>query len=293
MTNTVHFDTAVGGDGSTVTDDDNASTGLANGGFRTRLLPMFTNVVNIALNALASATAAAASALTAVNAPGTSATSTTSVAVGTGSKTLVIQTGKNIVVGMAVMVAETAAPATNWMHGFVTAYNSGTGSLTVDVDATAGSGTYTDWTISLSAPGSASLAAGTTNVYAGTQDYSNHQLKGVKTLTFNGEYDAGNSGAAITIDFAANGQKQKVTLNSATPAITISTTGLLVGQYQLHIYQDGTGGRVPTFSGISSARWIGNSTTPSILSAASAETFINLFYDGSQFTQSMGHVGAV
>lgn len=44
----VTFPTAIGGDGSTVSDDDNASTGLRNGGWRTRFIPCFTNLVNIA-----------------------------------------------------------------------------------------------------------------------------------------------------------------------------------------------------------------------------------------------------
>lgn len=41
-------DPSVGGDGTHTTDDDNPSTGLANGGFWTRLVPMFKNVVSIA-----------------------------------------------------------------------------------------------------------------------------------------------------------------------------------------------------------------------------------------------------
>lgn len=41
-------DPAVGGDNSRTTDDDNPTTGLGNGGFWTRLVPMFRNVVAIA-----------------------------------------------------------------------------------------------------------------------------------------------------------------------------------------------------------------------------------------------------
>lgn len=160
MTNTVNFPPAIGGDGSTVTDDSNPTTGLANGGFRTRLLPMFTNIINVVNwmiaqgNALvgqagASAAAAATSAATALNAPGTSATSTTSLTVGVGAQNLTIQAGKQIVVGMFVVIASTASPA-NWMHGNVTAYNSVTGALTVQVDSVGGSGTIANWTISLS-----------------------------------------------------------------------------------------------------------------------------------------------
>jgi hypothetical protein len=44
----VTFNTTVGGDGSTVTDDDNATTGLGNGGALIRLVPMMQQVVNVA-----------------------------------------------------------------------------------------------------------------------------------------------------------------------------------------------------------------------------------------------------
>jgi hypothetical protein len=101
-------------------------------------------------NAAASASKAESFAQSAINAPGTSATSTTSVLIGTGSKSLTIQTGKDIVVGMFVLIARTSAP-TNYMAGQVTSYNSETGALVVFVDSVGGSGTYTDWTVSLSA----------------------------------------------------------------------------------------------------------------------------------------------
>ncbi|MGB4498880.1 MAG: hypothetical protein WBI40_09280 [Methylococcaceae bacterium] len=44
-----HADTTVGGDGSDFTDDDNVTTGLFNGGHIIRLVPMFQNIVNIAI----------------------------------------------------------------------------------------------------------------------------------------------------------------------------------------------------------------------------------------------------
>lgn len=44
----VYFDPAVGGDGSTVTDDANATTGLANGGHRTRFVPALSQTVAVA-----------------------------------------------------------------------------------------------------------------------------------------------------------------------------------------------------------------------------------------------------
>ncbi len=102
--------------------------------------------------ALASQNSASAYATSALNAPGTSATSTTSATVGTGSKTLTIQTGKAYSVGQFVIVASTASPS-NYMAGQITAHNSGTGSLTVNATSTGGTGTYSDWTVSLSTAG--------------------------------------------------------------------------------------------------------------------------------------------
>lgn len=56
----VTFPIPLGGDGSTVTDDSNASTGLANGGHRTRFVPALSQVVNIANTFVANASIAAA-----------------------------------------------------------------------------------------------------------------------------------------------------------------------------------------------------------------------------------------
>lgn len=83
-------------------------------------------------------------------------TSTTSLAVGTGSKSLTTQTGKNFQIGQSVRIASTASPA-NYMDGQVTSYTSGTGALVVNVTAVGGTGTLAAWTISLS-PGAGSYA---------------------------------------------------------------------------------------------------------------------------------------
>ena len=74
------------------------------------------------------------------------ATSTSSLAIGTGTKTFAIQSGKNFAVNQWVLVQETSNPA-NQMLGQITSY-SGT-SLVVSVAATGGSGTHADWTIVL------------------------------------------------------------------------------------------------------------------------------------------------
>ena len=77
----------------------------------------------------------------------TNGTSSTSVLIGTGSKTFTASTAKSWQLGMTLRIASTASP-TNFMTGEVTAYNTGTGSLTVNVTNTSGSGTLASWTIS-------------------------------------------------------------------------------------------------------------------------------------------------
>lgn len=148
----VTFPVSLGGDGSTVTDDASPTTGLANGGHRTRFVPALAQTVAVAQTAVDSAATAVAYGQQAINAPGTSATSTSSVAIGTGSRSLTLaQTGKAFVVGQFVQIVSTANTA-NWMVGGITAFNSGTGAMTVNVTHTGGSGTIAAWAITPASP---------------------------------------------------------------------------------------------------------------------------------------------
>lgn len=142
MTNSVTFPVALGGNGSTVTDDAAAATGLDNGGHRTRLVPMFGQAVNIAQFIANIGT-------NVYSAPGTNGSSTTNLTVGTGTQSLTIQTGKSLYPGQTVVIALTATPSTQ-MVGTVTSYNSGTGALVVEVSSVSGSGTGAAWQVALS-----------------------------------------------------------------------------------------------------------------------------------------------
>jgi len=140
---TVNYDNAVDA-------YNNAVIALAQAGIATTQAGLATTngETQVAL-AAAQVALAAAYAVTAVSAPGTSDTSTTSLVVGTGAKSLTIQTGKSLVVGMPLMISRTSDPANQYMLGIITAYDSGSGALDVSSTYSLGAGTYTDWTVSL------------------------------------------------------------------------------------------------------------------------------------------------
>ena len=112
-------------------------------------LPTFTSEVNVELARVGS-----------IAFGSYNATSTSSVAIGTGAKTLTVETGKGFVPGQMLMVARTSSPS-NYMTGQVTSYDAGTGALVLNVVIFAGSGTYTGWSISVTAVVTTSTPIGT------------------------------------------------------------------------------------------------------------------------------------
>ena len=84
------------------------------------------------------------------------ATSVTSFLIGTGSKTFTTQAGLAYVVGSRVRAASNANPA-NYMEGIATAYSGTT--LTVNIAAFGGSGTFADWNLSIAGdPGTGNMS---------------------------------------------------------------------------------------------------------------------------------------
>jgi hypothetical protein len=80
-------------------------------------------------------------------------TATDSVTVGAGAKLFTITNANGQIpafdVGMPVRVARTADPSGTYMQGEITAWNPTTGATTINVSSKVGSGTFTDWTITV------------------------------------------------------------------------------------------------------------------------------------------------
>lgn len=105
-------------------------------------------------------------------------------------------------------------------------------------------------------------------------------------VVFPAQYAAGNSGAAITLNFA-NGQKQALTL---TGNATISLTFPGVGAWQVILTQDATGNRSATWSGVS--RYVGSATAPAINLTANSSTLVSIYYDGTNVWLAASKVNA-
>lgn len=100
---------------------------------------------NSATTATTKAAEAAASAASAVNSPGTNATSTSSITPALGAQSFTLaQTGKDFVVGQFVNVVNSP---TNYFNGLITAFNSGTGAMTVEARVAESTGAASAWTI--------------------------------------------------------------------------------------------------------------------------------------------------
>lgn len=157
--------TAVTINGHAYSDDGSQSRDMQGFGYRDWLLPMLSDTMTEAAAIGASVTAAAgsasdaaASATAAQNyAAALSGTSATSTTIGTGSKTLTTQTGKQFAAGQWVTVVR-ASDVNAWMYGQVTSYSGST--LIINVTLINGSGTYTDWTISIAGTRGATGATG-------------------------------------------------------------------------------------------------------------------------------------
>lgn len=111
---------------------------------------------------------------------------------------------------------------------------------------------------------------------SGTISPQSHVNATSKNIYFT-EYDNGNSGTSKTVDWAANGHKQKITMTgdcAFTFTAPVGPCNLL-----LKMIQDGTGSRVPTWP--AAVKWPGG--TKPAHSGASKTDIVSFYYDGTNY----------
>ena len=129
---------------------------------------------------------------------------------------------------------------------------------------------------------------GATILSNGTITLTGGALSGVanmevtETITFDLEYDNGNSGGTDTVDWG-NGNKQKSTMTGACTYTFTAPDGPC--NVILKLIQDGTGTRVPTWPG--TVKWPAG-TEPTWSTAASSIDIISFYFDGTSYFGSAG-----
>ena len=180
---------------------------------------------------------------TAVNAPHigigyAGVASTTSMTIGTGSKTFttnVSSTDTAFTVGNRVRLIY---DATNYMEGTITAFSST--SMTVDVDTTAGSGTYATWSVGLTGvvnTGVTSFSGGSTGLTPATATSGAVTLAGTLGVGYGGTGQTSYTNGQLLIGNTTGNTLTKATLTAGTNvsitngagSITINATDQYVG----------------------------------------------------------------
>jgi hypothetical protein len=111
----------------------------------------------------------------------------------------------------------------------------------------------------------------------GTLDLNNNNIQEVKTASFNGEIDDGNSSTADTIDFGA-GNNHKSTMTGACTYTFTAPAG--PASLVLKLVQDATGSRVATWP--ATVKWSGG-TAPTLTTTANAIDIVTFYFDGTNY----------
>lgn len=223
-----------------------------------------------------------------INSADTTSTSTTSVAIGTGSKSFTVETGKSYFLGMSLKIANSA---TNYMVGDVISYNSGTGALVVNVVVTSGTGTYSSWTITVGFNGiidtaqiadeaitAAKVDTSEVATLAATQTLINKTLTSpaLTTPTVTNYTETVFTASGNTTVNLANGTIQKITTtgnNTITlPASAVGKSYVIIVAY--------TGVHTITWAGGSTIKW-NNGSAPSQTKLNGKFDIFTFFCDGT------------
>ncbi|MEO6381988.1 MAG: hypothetical protein ABIO35_08320 [Nitrobacter sp.] len=127
------------------------------------------------------------------------ATDTAVIAVGTA--TFNTQTSRQWLVGTYLTVSNTS-DGSAYLHGPITAYNSGTGAVTLNVQDVSGSGSYNSWNLSIAGTRGTIGVTGATGATSikGVPTLSNFAIFGPTTSTTNVS-DGGTTGYGLSYDY--------------------------------------------------------------------------------------------
>jgi len=267
----VTFPPEVGGDGSTVSDDENPETGLRKGGYTTRFVAALVQMVAVAQWMLGKAQEVASLALNILNAPATSATSSSNLTLAaSGTITFTLdQMDKAFMAGMTVGFARLPPNAGQQMivrlDTFEPSTGVGTGTI---VSATATGGPYSGWNVFRTASGGipATRAVGVTGgLLTGGGTLAADFSIGLPKLSADEVAGGTKDDAVMTAkNFADAGKAQALTYaaNIAWPMQRRAARVVLTGNgalqeptgevegayYDLTAAQDATGGRLLSFA---------------------------------------------
>lgn len=192
-----------------------------------------TSATNSAATATTQAGIATAAASSAQNyAAALNSTSTTPVTIGLGSQAFTTQSSKQYASGEFLTIVS-AADVTNYMFGQISSY-SGT-SLVVNIVAIGGSGTHTDWNISIAGaqgvqgpPGTGNIATGTAGQLSYYATTGNGVSGNINTSITNGGLILGASAHAgsgvqgsLTLSGSTSGSSQIIPAASALAILTL------------------------------------------------------------------------
>lgn len=200
---------------------------------------------------------------------GYAATSTTSLLIGTGSKAFTTQASLAYVVGSRVRIVR-AGDVTAFMEGDVTAY-SGTG-MTVLVANTSGSGTFTDWNLTIAGLVGITGSAGAAGAGYAATSASSLSTAGSGSKTFTTQAGlAYTAGARLRATSTGSGNWMEGVVTSYSGTTLIATMDLNSGSgtnsdwdINLAGQQGATGG-----SGSAGAGYGGTSTTSTLIGTGS------------------------
>ena len=188
-----------------------------------------------------------------------------------GANTIVILAGGTAALFTAVVATPTTAA--NWSYVYLAA-NAASGKSATFSNSLTFAGT--DGT-TITFPATSGTV--TTTTAQSDQDMNSKDIQNIFLGGFK-EYDNGNSGTAITVDWN-NGAAQKLTLTgNATLTFTAPTGGAgNIWRIRLRVIQDATGSRTVTWPTI---KWAGGSA-PTLTTTASGIDIITFEYDGTNY----------